>query len=408
MKLGDIINLDSLQQIQDTFTKATGLAAIAVSYQGEPLIRYSSFTRFCSKLRQNPKFYERCRQSDAHASLESARAGKICIHRCHAGLVDFAIPIIVEGEYVASMLAGQAKIDSYEFDRINTDLIKQSEDIFTVEPELRELYDEIPVLPFNRIHEAAKLMYLTLNHTVEQYLTNKKTLTLLEEQKKKVELEKQYNDLEIKLHHSQVTPHFLFNALNTAGRQAYMEGARKTQEIIYALADMYRYSMNYSGLLIPVEQELQNLKNYLFIQEIRFGELLDIQIDVDDNIMEYVVPAMSLQIFVENSVRHGLEKKERMGTVRVIGRKKDDKLRFEITDSGVGMAADRMRALNDPHFVNNPAPRSTGIGIYNVHKRLQYFFPYEYSVHFSPAPDGGVRAEVFMPARTAPQTRTEI
>lgn len=407
MKLGDIINLDSLQEIQDTFAKATGMAAIAVNYQGEPLIKYSSFTKFCTKLREYPEYFEKCRRSDAHSSLESARSGRICIHRCHSGLVDFAIPIIVEGEYVASMLAGQAKVDSFEKYPINTDLIKLSEGIFADNPELKELYDEIPVLPFNRIYEAAQLMYLTLNHTVQQYLMNKKTLDLLEEQKKKIELEKQYNDLEVKLHHSQVTPHFLFNALNTAGRQAYLEGAQKTQEIIYSLADMYRYSMNYSGLLIPVEQEVQNLRNYLFIQKIRFGDLLSLHLEFDEGIMEYIVPAMGLQIFAENSIRHGLEKKEKMGTVSIVGFKKNGRLYFEIEDNGAGMSAERLRILNDPHYIDSAKPK-TGIGIYNVHKRLQYFFPDDYWIYFEAPLEGGVKVELSMPARAAPQVRAEV
>lgn len=84
LELADVIDLDSLQEIQDCFTKATGLAAITVDYQGRPLLRYSSFTRFCSKLREYPCYYEKCLQSDAHSSLEAARVGRVCIHRCHA------------------------------------------------------------------------------------------------------------------------------------------------------------------------------------------------------------------------------------------------------------------------------------------------------------------------------------
>lgn len=402
MKLGDVINLDSLQEIQDTFTKATGLAAIAVDYQGRPLLRYSSFTPFCSKLREYPQYYEKCRQSDAHSSLESARLGKVVIHRCHAGLIDFAVPIMVDGEYVASMLCGQAKVDSFEGHDINTDLVKRSDDIFSDVPALKQLYDEIPTMPFNRIKEAANLFYLTLNYTVEQYLMNKKNIDLLEAQKQKIELEKQYSDLEMKLYHSQVTPHFLFNALNAAGRQAYMEGAQKTQDIIYALADMYRYSMTYSGHLIPVEHELQNLKNYLFIQRIRFGDLLGARIDIDEDILDYIVPAMSLQIFVENAIRHGLEKKENLGTVEIVGYRRGNMLHFEISDNGAGMSHDRMKALNAKDFVENPGSRLSGIGIYNVHKRLQYFFPGEYSILFSAAAERGVRVEVMLPAKLAP------
>lgn len=401
--MADVINLDSLQEIQDTFTKATGLAAIVVDYQGRPLLKYSSFTPFCLQLRENPYYFEKCRQSDAHSSLEAARRGEVCIHRCHAGLVDFAIPIIVDGEYVASMLCGQTRLDTFEGKDINIDLIKQSENIFDDMPHLRELYDKIPILPFNRILEAAHLFYLMLNYTIEQYLLNQKNIKLLEEQKEKIVLEKQYADLEMKLHHSQVTPHFLFNALNAAGRQALMEGAQKTQDIIYALADMYRYSMTFSGHLIPVANELQNLKNYLFIQQIRFGELLRLNIDVDEEIHNCIVPAMSLQIFVENSFRHGLEKKEDLGYVEVTGGKREDRLYFEITDNGVGMTYNQMRALNEGDAVQ----KTGGIGVYNVHKRLQYFFPDDFSVTFSNGPERGVRVTLSLPAKEQPQIEWE-
>ena len=123
-------------------------------------------------------------------------------------IFDFAIPIIVDGEYIASMLCGQTKVDSFEAKDINTDLIKLSDDIFTEIPELRQLYDEIPTLPFNRIREAAHLFYLMINYTIEKYLLNQKNIKLLKAQKEKITLEKQYNDLEMLLHHSQVTPHF--------------------------------------------------------------------------------------------------------------------------------------------------------------------------------------------------------
>ncbi len=396
LELADIIDLDSLQEIQDTFTKATGLAAIVVDYQGRPLLRYSSFTPFCEKLRENPFYFEKCRQSDAHSSLEAARLGEVCIHRCHAGLVDFAIPIIVDGEYIASMLCGQARVDTFEDKDINVDLIKRSEGIFEDMPELKPLYEQIPVRPYRLIREAAHLFFLVINYMIEQYLLNQKNVKLLEEQKEKIVLQKQYNDLEMRLHHSQVTPHFLFNALNAAGRQAMMEGAQKTQEIIFALAEMYRFSMTYTGHLIPVSSELQNLENYLLIQRIRFGDLVRTSVDVSEDAYDCLVPAMSLQIFAENAFRHGLEKKEDMGTLDVVGGRKGERLCFEIADNGAGMPADRMKALNSSDA--EVAQRAGGVGIYNVRKRLQYYFPDDFTLSFSNGPERGVRVSLSLPA----------
>jgi ligand-binding sensor protein len=111
MKLEEIIDLESLQKLQDYFAEATGFAAITVDYQGNPLLKYSSFSPFCEKMRKKPDFYKKCIRSDAYVSLEAVRNGVSCIHRCHAGLIDFAIPIIVNGEYLASMMGGQVKTD---------------------------------------------------------------------------------------------------------------------------------------------------------------------------------------------------------------------------------------------------------------------------------------------------------
>ncbi len=402
MKLSEIIDLESLQQIQDCFSKATGFAAIAVDYQGKPLLQYSCFSSFCSMLRQDPYFNDCCCKSDAHGSLESVRRNSVYIYRCYAGLIDFAVPIIVEGEYVASMLCGQVRTE--ESDDTWTNLVAPDENILKGRPELAKEYEKIPIVSRQRIRDTANLLYMTLNYIVEQYLLNAKNLKLLQEQKERVELEKQYKDLEIKFYNSQINPHFLFNALNVAGRQAYIENAPKTQDIIFALADMYRCFLNYSGLLITVEQELVTLKNYMFIQKKRFGDQFQYAIDVSDEILNYALPAMSLQIFVENAVRHGLEPREDLGCISVSGKKKDNRLVFEISDTGNGFSQHSLSLLNDEEFVSKPLSGAIGIGIYNVRKRLQHFFPNDYSIAFHNRHPTGTTVTLSIPFKEYPSS----
>lgn len=401
MKLSEIIDLESLQQIQDCFCKATGFAAIAVDYQGKPLLKYSGFSKFCSRLREDPFFNECCRQSDAHGSLEAVRRGGVYAYQCHAGLVDFAVPIIVDGEYVASMLCGQVRAE--EPDALETGLVMPSDGLFSDDPALREEFENIPLVSAQRINDTANLLYRTLNYIVEQHLLNQKNMRLLQAEKERVELEKQYKDLEIKFYHAQVNPLFLFNALNVAGRQAYLEKAQKTQDIIFALADMYRCYHDYSGLLITVEQELMNLKNYLFIQEIRYGERLQFSLDIPMDIRQYMLPAMTLQLFVENAIRHGLEPKENLGSISVKGRKQGDTLLFEIADNGVGMSEQSLALLNDKEFVQRPLVDSGNAGVFNVLKRLQYFFPEAHSATFRSSRDAGTTVLLTLPAREQPE-----
>lgn len=400
MKLGEIIDLNALQEIQDCFAKATGFGAITADYQGKPLLEYSCFSPFCQKLRKDRYCNALCRQSDAHGSLEAARRNSVCIYRCYAGLVDFAIPIIVDGEYIASMLCGQVLVENSE--DVTLELMPPINNPFLDDPELAQLYTQIPVLPFNRIEETAKLMHLTLNYIVEQYLLNKKNVKLLLEHQERIELEKQYKDLEVKFYHSQINPHFLFNALNVAGRQAYIEGAEKTQEIIYALADMYRHSLNNIDMFITVEKELLNLKNYMFVQQVRFGEQLQIHIDIPDSMRQYILPAMSLQTLVENAVRHGLEPKEDLGTVLIRGHMENGRLNFEVSDTGRGITDAYLQILNDKDYIKNLPPKMMGTGIYNMKKRLQYFFPENFSLRFSSKPGQGTTVLLELPAKKQP------
>jgi ligand-binding sensor protein len=397
LKLRDVISPEELQEIQDCFAKATGFAAITVDFQGKPLLEYSSFSNFCAKLREDGVYNDKCRQSDAHAGLEAVRSGSLCIHRCHGGLIDFAVPIMADGEYLATFMCGQVK--SNDFGDVETRLIQPDDEIFKKRPALRKLYDEIPVLPASRIKATVRLLEMTVNAIVEQFNLRRRNSILEEEQRKKAELVRVKDDLEIKLLHSEVRPHFIFNALNTAGRQARLEGAQKTEDLIYSLADMCRYSMKNSGPLVTVEQELQNLSNYFFIQKTRFGEQLTFDMEVAQETYGCSIPAMSLQVLAENSMRHGLERKNDLGFVKITGEKKNDRLFFEVEDNGAGIARDLIKRLNDAAGVMNPAHPSSSSGIYNLYRRLRYFFGDDFSVTFSENSQNGVTVRINVPAR---------
>jgi len=392
--------LESLQEIQDLFTKATGFAAIVVDLQGNPLIEYSSFSNYCVKLREDPVYNDKCRQSDAHAGLEALRSGDVCIHCCHGGLIDFAVPIIVDGEFLATFMSGQVKSNDFSHDK--TRLIQQHDDIFKKRPDLRELYDAIITVPEERVKATADLVKIIVNSIVEQYVLRRRNSLLTEEQRGLAELVQTNTDLEIRMHQSQVEPHFIFNALNAAGRQARLEGARKTEDLLYALADMYRHFMKNSAPIITIDDELQNLKNYAFIQKARFGDLLTFEFEAARDISGCLLPVMSLQVLVENSMKHGVEKKNELGYVRVVGSKKNDRLLFEVTDNGAGMPKELIEQLSDVENILKGAGSKgakPGSGIYNLYKRLHHFFKGDFKAVFSENPGGGVTVRLELPAR---------
>ena len=117
--LDNFIEIDFLQEIQDKFSKATGLAAVTVDYSGKPITKYSNFTKFCKFIRKNRKWRERCYKCDSCGGIEAARLHKPYVYKCHAGLVDISMPIILNGIYMGAILAGQAKIEKKKYDELN-------------------------------------------------------------------------------------------------------------------------------------------------------------------------------------------------------------------------------------------------------------------------------------------------
>lgn len=108
VNIEEIIDLDLLQEIQDLFAGGMGVSGTTTDMTGKAIINHSNSTEFCMTLtRGTPEGLRRCEQCDLQAGIESARTGKPYVYECHAGLVDFAAPIMLEGKQIGSMLGGQ-------------------------------------------------------------------------------------------------------------------------------------------------------------------------------------------------------------------------------------------------------------------------------------------------------------
>ncbi len=109
-KLTDLISVDVLQQIQDGFSRFTGMASLTTDENGVPVTKGSGFTDFCTNLtRKSELGYERCKECDRNGARMSLQEGKPSVYSCHAGLVDYAAPIIVDGKVYGSFLGGQVR-----------------------------------------------------------------------------------------------------------------------------------------------------------------------------------------------------------------------------------------------------------------------------------------------------------
>lgn len=400
--LSEVIDIDVLQSIQDFYSKATSLSVVTVDYMGNPMTQFSNFTTYCSLLREDSKCSEKCCYSDAHGGLEATRIGKPHIYICHGGLVDFAIPIVLEGQYLGSIMAGQVKVDTEFFD--NKKYMKQVRNQWHDKPEIIDAYQKIPTISYEKVNAAANMMYIVANHIVEKGLANvyqeelnKKNMELLKETKVKSELEKALRTAELKALQSQLNPHFLFNVLNTVGRLAFLEGATKTEELLISFAEMIRDTLKKSNLIVALRESVNYTEKYLDIQKIRFGDRLEYDIDIQEEILDIKIPFMILQPFVENSINHGLENKEDGGYIKIIGKSIGKNATINIIDNGIGISKNKIDMMLDDSSQENFKSSSTGMGIKNVNNMIKNYFGEKYGISIDSKINKGTIVKIKVP-----------
>lgn len=376
LKLTDFIEIDFLQKIQDDYAKAVGCASITVDYKGTPITKKSNFSKFCTKMRENPIFRERCYQCDAHAGLQSAISGSTHMYICHSGLVDFGAAIKIQDHYLGAVLGGQVKID----DPTALSPIIPVDKSFLKDPTLKKLYDEIPVISYEKVSALSSMMYTVTNYIVEkQYLNkekeelNRKKLNMLEQEREKIQFEKMLKDTELKLLYSKINSNFMFNVLNTMVRLAYLEKAKKTEEIIYDFSDMMRYSLKRTeSKLTSLGDELDHIEKYLKIFKVRLGEKIEYTIDVDEKYYNIACPFMIFFPIVENFLKHVVDVRSDTGKLFVTVEERSKDLEILFKDNGSGMSANKIDNILSGKGYS--AEEDSTITLYNIHKRIGYLF----------------------------------
>lgn len=139
---------------------------------------------------------------------------------------------------------------------------------------------------------------------------------------------------EVSLLQSQINPHFLYNALNSIASLAQKDGA-KTEKMVLSLSDLFKYTINRKGKKnSTIGDEVEMVKNYLEVEQIRFGDRLIFNIEVDENLDAIKIPMFLIQPLVENAIKHGVSKVEKDGEVQLIIKKQDNNLLIKVLDNG--------------------------------------------------------------------------
>lgn len=211
-----------------------------------------------------------------------------------------------------------------------------------------------------------------------------------------IEIQKQKRQAEIHALQMQINPHYIYNTL-TSIKWLIMQGDTvKSTKAIDAFIKLLRSTISKSDEYISVEEEIENLKNYMYINEIRYGEKIKteffISINEPDQLM---IPKMILQPFIENAFFHGFPEGQN-GEIFVCVREKAEKLIVEIIDNGVGMDERQVNELENGKS-SRKSEHFTGIGINNIRDRLKLIYENQYELKIKSSLGEGTTVTVVLP-----------
>ena len=204
-------------------------------------------------------------------------------------------------------------------------------------------------------------------------------------------------EAQLKALEAQINPHFLYNTLSAINWRAKMRGAQEISDMVEALSNLLRVTLNDDSGLIPLEQELSLVQSYIVIQRIRFDETLDYRLAVEaDELKDVLIPKLTLQPLIENAIRYGLEQSTQICRVQLSVRRQGAQLVLLVQNDGSLYEDDLLEKLRQ----KTVTPHGYGIGLLNIEKRLEFAFGKEAGLELYNE-DGMATARITIPCRVS-------
>lgn len=201
---------------------------------------------------------------------------------------------------------------------------------------------------------------------------------------------------ELRLLQEQINPHFLYNTLDAIVWLIEVERNEEAQNMVMSLSEFFRLVLSKGKEYITIKDEEQHIRSYLEIQQVRYRDILDFNINIDKDIYDYSILKMTLQPIVENSLYHGIKQKRGKGTINVRGYRDGDRIILTVEDDGVGMSEELLENLRKD--INRPCKETeNGFGLANVNERIHVNFGFEYGLSIDSQINKGTAIRITIP-----------
>lgn len=243
-------------------------------------------------------------------------------------------------------------------------------------------------------YDEVGMLAVEFNHMSEQIVQLFKSVTDEKIQKKNSELKAlqfEYDSLQAK-----INPHFLYNTLESINSLAKLKGQQDIADSIFLLGKYLREAISSKRKFVLLEEEIQNIRNYVKIQQLSYGDKIQIIFHVDEALLDVVLPKLILQPLVENSIVHGIEPKIGKGRIEITARCEKKDMYLVVWDDGVGISQEQLENTME-HKPGNSGYEHTKVGLMAVHKRIRILYGEAYGIHIHSSPQEGTSIMIKLP-----------
>ena len=249
--------------------------------------------------------------------------------------------------------------------------------------------------PADSIEEEDKNELMYIINSIQTHINDKTKMAEILEERMKLLRKSQYDMLK-----TQINQHFLYNTLETINWMAYnmSNSENPVSKSLINLASFFRNTLT-SGYFVSIENEIKYTNEYVNILALRYGDLFDIEWDIDESILSYTIIKICLQPIIENAVYHGIKQKNDKGLIKIKGLCDDNNIILIVSDDGVGIEKDALDELNKTLSETSFTNEKSHIGLSNVNQRIKIIFGDSYGIHVESTVGVGTDVYVTIPKK---------
>lgn len=207
------------------------------------------------------------------------------------------------------------------------------------------------------------------------------------------------HEMELALLHLQIKPHFLYNTLDLIYVLSDMGRSEEARDATKALAVFYQVALSKGSEIILIGDEIKNIKAYLTIQGIRYSDVFDYSIDINERILRNRIPKLTIQPIIENAIYHGFKENNATGHLKIKGDLENGIITISISDNGAGMSQDTLTALRTSLSAEPAVPDSKSFGLQSADRRIKLYFGKNYGIEIDSFDGVGTTITVLIPAQ---------